>query len=113
MKNLLESSALESVRAMLGGSPAYWQIDEIGDGNVNLIFRVRGPKGQVLVKQAVPYLRCVGETWPLSMKRCFFEFKAFEAHSKVAGEHLPKIFAFDEASSSLAMEFLDGYLILR
>jgi len=98
---------------IVGGSPEIWTISEIVDGNVNLIFRVDGPKGTALVKQAVPYLRCVGESWPLSMKRTFFEYQALTEHSKVVPQLMPKVFGYDSNSASLVMEFLNSHIILR
>jgi len=97
----------------IGGSPDGWRVDEIGDGNVNMIFRLAGPQGQVLIKQAVPYLRCVGESWPLSLRRNFFERKALEAHATFAPRYLPRVLAFEEASAALVMEFLGEHIILR
>jgi len=101
------------IAAEIGGAPDAWQVDEIGDGNVNMIFRLAGPRGQLLIKQAVPYLRCVGESWPLSLRRNFFERKALEAHATFAPEYLPRVLAFDEASASMVMEFLGDHIILR
>jgi len=101
------------IRAEIGGMPDAWTIDEIGDGNVNMIFRLAGPFGQVLIKQAVPYLRCVGESWPLSLRRNFFERKALEAHAACAPEYLPRVLCFDDASASMVMEFLGDHIILR
>jgi 5-methylthioribose kinase len=101
------------IRQQIGGAPDSWLIDEIGDGNVNMIFRLAGPSGQVLIKQAVPYLRCVGESWPLSLRRNFFERKALEAHAKVAPEYLPRVFAFDDRAACMVMEFLGEHVILR
>ena len=101
------------VRQAIGGAPDSWTLSEIGDGNVNLIFRLSGPSGQVLIKQAVPYLRCVGESWPLSVRRNYFEYKALEAHAAVAAEYLPRVHAFDEGSAAMVMEFLGDHLILR
>jgi 5-methylthioribose kinase len=101
------------IRGHVGGTPDAWTIDEIGDGNVNMIFRLSGPSGQVLIKQAVPYLRCVGESWPLSLRRNFFERKALEAHASFAPEYLPRVLASDEASAALVMEFLGDHIILR
>ena len=92
------------VRQAIGGAPDSWALDEIGDGNVNLIFLLSGPSGQVLIKQAVPYLRCVGESWPLSIRRNYFEYKALEAHAAVAAEYLPRVHAFDESSAAMVME---------
>jgi 5-methylthioribose kinase len=117
--NLLASLAslnpdnIALIRGQIGGAPDGWTIDEIGDGNVNMIFRLGGPSGQVLIKQAVPYLRCVGESWPLSLRRNFFERKAIEAHSRFAPEYLPRVFAFDEDAAAMTMEFLGDHLILR
>ena len=39
----------------------------MGDGNLNLVFIVKGPQGGVAVKQALPYVRLVGESWPLPL----------------------------------------------
>lgn len=38
--------------------------DEIGDGNLNTVFKIRDREGvsRVIVKQALPYVRCVGES---------------------------------------------------
>jgi 5-methylthioribose kinase len=101
------------IRGQVGGTPEAWTIDEIGDGNVNMIFRLAGPSGQVLIKQAVPYLRCVGESWPLSLRRNFFERKALETHAAFAPEYLPRVLCFDEASASMVMEYLGDHIILR
>ena len=43
---------------------------EVGDGNLNLVFIVEAATGQSLVvKQALPYLRVAGESWPLTRER--------------------------------------------
>ena len=36
-------------------------VREVGDGNLNLVFIVEGPAGGLVVKQALPYVRLVGE----------------------------------------------------
>ena len=33
---------LPAIASQLGGSPATWSISEVGDGNLNLVFIVRG-----------------------------------------------------------------------
>ncbi len=109
----LNPKTLAVVRERIGGDPSTWDCAEFGDGNVNLIFRVVGPKGPVLLKQAVPYLRCVGAEWPLSMKRNFYEYKTLHAHSQFAAEYLPAVYAYDEESSAMVMEFLGNHVILR
>src|SRR5580698_9280543 len=62
-----------AVAAELGGSAVDWKIREVGDGNLNLVFVVEGPRSGVVVKQALPYVRLVGESWPLSLTRSYFE----------------------------------------
>jgi 5-methylthioribose kinase len=61
----------------LGGAPASWSITEVGDGNLNLVFIVKGARGGVAVKQALPYVRLVGESWPLPLSRAHYEYLAF------------------------------------
>ena len=60
-------SSVEAVCSRLGGDPQAWSVDEVGDGNLNLVFIVRGSKGSVIVKQALPYVRLVGDSWPLPL----------------------------------------------
>ena len=55
----------------LGGKKNEWHVKEVGDGNLNLVFIVTGPEGKLCVKQALPYVRLVGESWPLPLSRAF------------------------------------------
>ena len=63
IRAFLESSP--EVSKALGGRSQGWSVREVGDGNLNLVFIVKGPVGGVCVKQALPYVRLVGESWPL------------------------------------------------
>ena len=67
---------LPAVSEQLGGAPAAWSIGEVGDGNLNLVFIVRGTSGGIAVKQALPYVRLVGESWPLPLSRSHYECRA-------------------------------------
>ena len=60
---------LPAIAAQLGGPPEAWSIGEVGDGNLNLVFIVRGANGGIAVKQALPYVRLVGESWTLPLSR--------------------------------------------
>ena len=42
------------VAERLGGSPDDWTVREVGDGNLNLVFIVRGKRGACCVKQSLP-----------------------------------------------------------
>jgi 5-methylthioribose kinase len=67
-------AAEASLAARVGdaAAKAAWESKEIGDGNINYVYVVKGAKGAVVVKQGLPYIRCVGESWPLSQVRTFF-----------------------------------------
>ena len=99
--------------ACLGGSPADWQVREVGDGNINLVFVVAGPAGDLIVKQAQPYLRLVGESWPLRRERSWFEHAAMVEQAKHVGRLVPKVFYFDRAMALIVMERLHPHIILR
>ena len=41
---------------------------EIGDGNLNYVFKLDDGEKSIIIKQALPYAKVVGESWPLSIK---------------------------------------------
>lgn len=106
-------AGIPAVAATLGGQSAEWKVREVGDGNLNLVFVVEGPRGGVVVKQALPYMRLVGESWPLPLRRSFFEFNALTAQAKVAARHVPQLFHFDETLALIVMAYLSPHIILR
>ena len=88
--------ALETLAGHLGKDVSAWRVREVGDGNLNLVFIVEGEKGSVVVKQALPYVRLVGESWPLPLKRSFFEYHALVRQEARAGKgSVPAILHFD------------------
>ncbi|MFC1736293.1 S-methyl-5-thioribose kinase [Candidatus Hydrogenedentota bacterium] len=90
--------------------------NEVGDGNLNLVFNVRGTEngaGVAVVKQALPYLRCAGEDWPLGRQRMLFESKALEIEGKICPGLVPELYHFDEGMSLVVMENLDQHRIMR
>ena len=50
----------EDVRGRARRPAEAWRIREVGDGNLNLVFLVDGPRGSVCIKQALPYVRVAG-----------------------------------------------------
>ena len=40
-------AGLNDLRTLLGSQPDDWRVSEVGDGNLNLVFIVDGPKGSV------------------------------------------------------------------
>ena len=105
--------AIPEAVAALGGSPADWRAREVGDGNLNLVFVVEGPSGGVVVKQALPYMRLVGESWPLPLERSYFESVALTEQARAAPDRVPRLYATDKVGAAIAMEYLSPHVILR
>ncbi|MGB8812323.1 MAG: S-methyl-5-thioribose kinase [Paracoccaceae bacterium] len=95
------------------GDHANWTVREVGDGNLNLVFIVQSPAGGVVVKQALPYVRLVGESWPLPLRRSFFEYNALIRQQARDPGSVPEVFHFDEGQAIVVMEYLDEHVILR
>src|SRR5579885_3504090 len=92
---------IPAVRERVGANISEWRVREVGDGNLNLVFIVEGPAGSVVVKQALPYVRLVGESWPLPLERSWFEYNALVEHARYAPRLTPKIFHFDREQAMI------------
>jgi len=89
---------------------------EVGDGNLNLVYFVSSrsqPARSVVVKQALPYLRLVGEGWPLTRHRSDREANALQQFGALCPQHVPEVFHADSAQSLIAMQHLREHIILR
>jgi len=104
---------LGDVRALLGGRTENWQVREVGDGNLNLVFIVEGPDGSVCVKLALPYVRAAGPSWPMSPERAYFENSYYVAVAPHVGASIPKILHYDPELYCTVMERLSPHVILR
>ncbi len=104
---------LPAVAARLGGAPAAWSISEVGDGNLNLVFIVKGAAGGVAVKQALPYVRLVGESWPLPLSRSHYEYLALTHQARLAPDLVPAVLHHNEALALVVMELLEPHIIMR
>jgi 5-methylthioribose kinase len=104
---------IPAARHKLGGTPQGWTVREVGDGNLNLVFIVTGPEGSVVVKQALPYVRLVGESWPLPLARSHYEHMALVEQTKHAPALVPKIYAYDRDLALIVMEYLSPHVIMR
>ena len=122
-EQVFEALGIETLPARLGGNVALqerigadwsrWSVREVGDGNLNLVFIVTGETGSAIVKQALPYVRLVGESWPLPLKRSFFEYHALKRQAERDPGMVPEILFFDEAQAIIVMEYLTPHVILR
>lgn len=92
------------------------QAEEVGDGNLNLVFKVwatADPNRTVVMKQALPYVRLVGESWPLPTDRARIEAQALAVHYRLVPEHTPKVYFFDPVMYVTAMQNLNQHIIMR
>ncbi|MFT3967804.1 MAG: S-methyl-5-thioribose kinase [Sphingobium sp.] len=106
-------ATVPAVAARLGGSPDRWQVREVGDGNLNLVFLVTGPGGGVAAKQALPYVRLVGESWPLPLSRAYYERLALADQALYAPARVPALIHHDDAMALTVMELLTPHRTLR
>jgi 5-methylthioribose kinase len=104
---------LPSIASRLGGSATEWSISEVGDGNLNLVFIVRGTRGGIAVKQALPYVRLVGESWPLPLSRSHYEYRALVHQARLAPGLVPAVLHHNEGLALIAMELLEPHIIMR
>jgi 5-methylthioribose kinase len=106
---------LPSIQAQLGDMEAL-DIVEVGDGNLNFVYFVSSraqPERSIVVKQALPYVRLVGEDWPLTRHRADREAHALRRFAALCPQHVPVVFHADSAQSLIAMQHLREHLILR
>lgn len=106
---------LDSVAAFaapyLGSADAH--AEEIGDGNLNLVFRVRAGDRSVIVKQALPYLRVIGEGWPLTLDRARIEAEAMAIHADLAPRSGPAVLHVEPTAAAVIMEDLHEHVVWR
>ncbi|KAL5019027.1 hypothetical protein ScPMuIL_004749 [Solemya velum] len=91
------------------------KIEEIGDGNLNDVFRLyseSGP-GSVILKHGPPYIKCIGPEYPLGIYRTKLEFDALTKFDELSPGSVPKPFLFDRESNVICMEDLRSYRIFR
>ncbi|WP_459499657.1 S-methyl-5-thioribose kinase [Bacillus sp. C1] len=86
---------------------------EIGDGNLNYVFRLHDGEHGMIVKQALPYAKVVGESWPLSIKRATIESQALQIFAKYVPEYVPEVYGHDEELAVTVMEDLSALTITR
>ncbi len=106
-------AAIPEAAATLGGAPSQWKVNEVGDGNLNLVFLIEGPQGGICVKQALPYVRLVGEGWPMTLQRAFFEQEYIRRHAPQVGAQMPRLYRYDPALFAIVMERLSPHIIMR
>ena len=86
---------------------------EIGDGNINYVFRVvsKADGHSVIVKQADRLLRSSGR--PLDMVRNKIEAAILRLEGELAPGMVPEVYHYDETMAATSMEDISDYKNLR
>ncbi|KMK76085.1 S-methyl-5-thioribose kinase [Alkalihalobacillus pseudalcaliphilus] len=90
-------------------------VSEIGDGNLNYVFNIfsQTTGRSFIVKQALPYAKVVGESWPLTLDRARIEASVLQLAAKYVPNLVPKVFHHDQTLALTVMENLSDFTILR
>ncbi|MED1469756.1 S-methyl-5-thioribose kinase [Bacillus salipaludis] len=88
---------------------------EIGDGNLNLVFHLVEQKSSksIIIKQALPYAKVVGESWPLTVKRAKIEADALKIFGHLAPAYVPEVYYTNNFLAVTVMEDLSHLSIAR
>ena len=92
------------------------RIEEIGDGNLNTVYRVSdavNPERSIVLKHAPPYIKILGPEYPLSIERLTYESRALDIYNQFASGTVPELYDFDAESAVVAMEDLRDAQVLR
>jgi 5-methylthioribose kinase len=114
---LTEQEAIQIARTIPDIFEAEGQIvsREIGDGNLNLVFHVSQPSSgrSLIVKQALPYAKVVGESWPLTLDRARIESESLVIQDRLSQGLVPKVYHTDNELALTIMEDLSSHVIMR
>lgn len=88
---------------------------EIGDGNLNLVFHIIDDASgkSLIMKQALPYAKVVGESWPLTLDRARIESRKLLLDGKLVPELAPVVHRYDADLALTIMEDLSDHVIMR
>lgn len=89
-------------------------VDEIGDGNLNLVFLVKDQTGRgIVLKQALPYVRMSGGSWSMTPDRERHEVESLTAHRRLVPDLVVEVLHDDEKRHIFAMEDLSDHTVWR
>jgi 5-methylthioribose kinase len=89
---------------------------EIGDGNLNMVFQVWEVGGEghsVIIKQALPYIRVIGESWPMTLDRARIECEVLQIENEYDPGRVPQVYHYNAELALFIMEDLSAYTIMR
>ncbi|GEN33323.1 S-methyl-5-thioribose kinase [Aneurinibacillus danicus] len=117
-RTLTEQEAVEYARKIPNLFPQDARLvsREIGDGNLNFVFHIKDerPSGKsIIFKQALPYVRVIGDSWPLTLDRARIESEALILENELCPGSVPRVYHYDTDLALIVMEDLSDYEIMR
>ena len=96
------------------------ELTDVADGNLNLVYHIKVYRQNeesyyisYCLKQALPFIKCLGEAFPLSIDRSIFEAESLKYEYSITPNLVPKFYFSDETNAIIIMEFLENHIILR
>ncbi|OQR61059.1 S-methyl-5-thioribose kinase [Streptomyces maremycinicus] len=95
--------------------PADIRVREVSDGNMNRVFLASSADGtrSLAVKQALPWVRVAGPSWPMNPDRADAEARAYQQLAGVAPDKIPVVHGYDPENYALVMEDMSDLEVLR
>lgn len=89
-------------------------VDEIGDGNLNLVFVAKDSAGRGLcLKQSLPYVRMTGPDWPMTPERSRLEADSLRIHAPLAPGLVSEVLHYNHDRFIIALEDLSDHTVWR
>lgn len=87
-------------------------VEVFGEGKLNAVFGVRGSRGGVVLKQALPWVRILPE-WALTIERVQREAWFLDTWARFNARHVPASYGLDLDRHVLAMQHLTDHVLWR
>ena len=99
-------ASLPEIAARLGSRQALWQIRQIRASELNAVFVVEGPAGELCVKQALPSVQDLGGRTTLPLDRIGYEQAALTLYARLVPGLVPRVLHYDSELSLMILERL-------
>ena len=107
-------ASLPEIAARLGSRQALWQISQVRVSELNAVFVVEGPAGDLCVKQALPSVQDLGgQSSALPLDRIGYEQAALTLYARLVPGLVPRVLHYDSELSLMILERLGPHLVLR
>lgn len=90
------------------------QVTELSDGNLNYVYRINDTEGNSLIlKQTPPYIRVIGEGWPLTQDRARIEYNSLKHTADRCPGSVPAVYHYDAEHCVILMQDIGDHHNLR